>query len=718
MEQVGLSGRLEFEEGAAVRSINRASGAFKNLRISANTAKQGVQNVSAGLAISRVQIAAVSAAGGVAVKKFADFEGQFGAVKAVLGEAQAESFPALRAEALRLGATTAFTAKQSAEAMENLARAGLEPKRILSSIGPVLNAAAAEGMDLGTAADIVASNMKAFGLSAKDATRIADTLAFVSAKTNTNMVGLQEGLKFVGPVARSLKIPLEDTAASLGILADVGLKGSLAGTGLKNALLKISAASKNGVVKIGKYRVAIARTTSGGVDLAGTMANIVTALQNMKSPMDKSNAAMKLLGLRGLGAATAFEALDKKKAGVLFDGLQKTAKGASAEMARMRLDNIHGDFVRLSSAIDGAAIAIGKELAPIIQPLTKRFTEFVSSAQKGTSGFMTSLKEGISSAAGIIKGVFGEIKTVLDSFGITLGGVIKTGLKFGAVALSAKVLIGTIRRLGLVAKGTFQILKGGLGFAKTGIVGAVSFLSSKFPRLARILPGGLSKLTSAVSAAEKITAQPVRVVNFDEAGGIGGTAATGSAAAQAAGGAAGWLDKAGKVALAGAIGVAIGRYIDEKFKLSDKISDSFVALDRAKATIRAAKHEQKGIGVASAGIVNQLIALRGRGKTVSLGQGQPRQEITRELALSRVRASLALRLKDRTDATEQTARILAELKPLLEKLPSAVQAGVANATISVSATDVHKGVKRKQQEADSRLGRAKLGQAPRAIRGT
>jgi TP901 family phage tail tape measure protein len=507
------------------------------MKAGADRAKAGVKDVNQAFAGSRVAAAALGVTAGASVKRFTDFEAQFGAVKAVLGTAASKDFPALRAQALKLGATTVFTARQSAEAQENLARAGLNSNEIMAAVAPALDAAAAEGMDLATAADIIASNMRAFGLEASDTAKIADTLAYVSAKTNTNMVQLQEGMKFAAPISRMLGVSLQDTAATMGLLADVGLKGTLGGTAFKNAMLKIAKSAKKGSVMVGKQRVAIEMLDESHVDAKGTMLKVVAALAKIKNPATRAAAGMKLLGLRGIGAVTAFDAMSPEKMRTLFTNMERGAKGAAKRMASMRLDNIHGDFVRLSSAIDGAAISVGSKLSPLLRPLAQRLTKAFGPGSKLVNDFALGLKEGASGASEIFSTMFGAVKGVAGMLGVSAGGMrdfIRIGMKVGAVIIGMKVLGGAISRVGLLARGAFRII-GGLG-------------------------GMLGKFGAGARALENVTAQPVRITNWHEAamsgGGIGGAAgATGAGAGAGARGAVG-----AAAAAAGHVAGALGAY--------------------------------------------------------------------------------------------------------------------------------------------------------------
>lgn len=344
-----------------------------------------------GVAAGGAGISALTAAIGFSIKKFTDFSGAMGALKAKLGQEAAPAFGMLESKAKELGMTTQFTAIQAADAMKTLATAGFKPLEIISSIGPVLNAAAAEEMNLATAADIVASNIRAFRLEAEDATRVADVLAFVSSKTNTSMTALQEGMKFAAPVAKEMNVSFEDTAATLGLLADIGIKGTLSGTAFKNAMLKMAKGAKHGKIALGRFNAEVVKNEEGGIDVRKTMLNMGKALEHIQDPMERGKALMKALGLRGIALPGAFKAAlkDTAKMSQLFENLATNADGAAKKMAKMRLDNIKGDFVKLSSAIEGAAIGLGGAL---VQSLGLRkgvqsLTETVSGLAKAFEFF-------------------------------------------------------------------------------------------------------------------------------------------------------------------------------------------------------------------------------------------------------------------------------------------------------------------------------------------
>lgn len=787
MPEQTLTAKLQFQGSTAIAGMQKASGAFSKMQMNAKLAGEGIKNVQRGFAGFNIVVAGAAAGAAGAVKKFADFDGQMGAVKAVLGKDAAPEFEKLEGLAAKLGATTSFTATQSAEAMENLARAGFDATQIMKAVPQVLAAAAAEGMDLGTAADIVASNIKAFQLEAKDAGRVADALAFVSAKTNTNMVGLQEGLKFVAPVAKTMGIELEDTAAALGALADVGLKGTLAGTGLKNALLKLAKAAKGGKVSVGNYSVEVAKTQEGNVDLSKTMFNIVTALQKIDDPLERANASMGLLGLRGMGTAAAFDALGKnqKLVSTLFVGMRDRAKGAASGMQAMRLDTLQGDFTLLSSAVDGFMNSLGKALRDYIRPFIqggKGITEAIGSAgqvitrlwgAKGAIGrafveqelitegfsktvvdFASGFVAGIQGAASIFSGFVSVLKGAARFFGGlfspvgSLGadgpgvkGITEIALKAAALGVTIKLATKLFSRFAAVAKGSFQIIKGVLGGVKTGLGGTVGYLTTKFPKLANVLPGGLRKLTGAVNAAEKITAQPVRVVNFDEMGGLGGPRVLpgqqslfGPEPAAGTGDVAGKMTRLGKAAKIAGSGVGLvaaafagwqaGKAIDEATGLSSSIADLAWNATKSFGPVKMLVEEERkltrarlerGGKVAAAANAAQMAKMFESFSTRGIKvQADPKSNkkiaVTRELAVQKIKKRFAGESKEVQDA------LLKSIQPILDKLPTKAELAERPPTvIKIDGKEVARAVAGSKNDDINRGGKPLKGTKPRRL---
>lgn len=636
-EKVGLSATLAFNAGAALSQMRKTTGTFAAMAAGAKTVKAGMSQIKTGF--RGAGIAGLVLAGGVvkAAKDFADFDFQI--TKAIsLTKDGADNMERLTAFAKKMGAETFFTAKQAAEGIEVLARTGLKTNEIMAALPKVLQLAAAESLDLARASEIVTKTGNQFGITMDKAGTIADTFAFVSKNTATNVNDLAQGLTFVGTKAgRSMNISMEQTVGVLGLLANVAADSSVGGTTLNNALIKIGKNAKRGSVRVGKFKATIVKTfdpktQKRGVDLVGTMLNITTAAERIRDPVRRAAALTKLLGIRGEKASLAFSAAfgpqKIKETHKFLSQLQQDTTGAAKSLADAQIGTVAGQFKIFQSALSSVSIATGQlilkntPLVSTMQRVTKVLGDVAAAmsilsdpdmdpkaAREGINklGFTgvqiaKGLREGFNAVKEVFADVGSVIKTVAGIFNIKFGdGMLKDQIRMTAKTIAWVVALkgagNMLGRLASIAKGTFQVIKGGLSVAMSATGGIARVLGKHSPLLARVgakLPGVAGKLAGAISGAEKLTAQPVRVVNFDESGigglgGLGGGAAGGKQTGLLRGmaafikktalatnnisGLAGTLGaKGGLIAVAGAAGFALGTLIDKTFGLSDKIS--------------------------------------------------------------------------------------------------------------------------------------------------
>lgn len=211
------------------------------------------------------------------IKTLAEFDDQMSSVKAVSG-ATASEMKSLRSEAKRLGASTKFTASQVAEAQGYLAMAGLMATDVLVAQKHALNLAAAGNLELGEAADIASNAMSAFGLEADQVERIANVMAKTASTTNTNVSQLGEAFKFAAPNAKQFGATLEETAALIGIAGNVGIQGSLAGTGARSGFINLTQARKQ--------RALERNFGVSAINEDGTAKNIISIIGELKNALD------------------------------------------------------------------------------------------------------------------------------------------------------------------------------------------------------------------------------------------------------------------------------------------------------------------------------------------------------------------------------------------------------------------------------------------------
>jgi TP901 family phage tail tape measure protein len=315
------------------------------------------------------------------IQQAANFEQAMARVGAVTGKT-GEEFKLLSDQSRRLGRDTQFTATQAANSQELLARAGFGTEEILETMPHLLNMAAAEDMDLATAADIAASTLRGYKLDAtKDAQRVADVLAKTSAATNTSIVGLGESMKYVAPLASDLNIPFEEAATMIGLMGDAGIKGSQSGTALRSALTRLATEPVAVEKALGQLGIST-RDEAGNLR---TMESLMQALSKKTARMGAADRAKVMANVFGTEAESAMLAIMnavesgkwKIKLGEIMDW-----KGASASMATRMNATAQGAMKRLSSATESLMIDIGNVLLPM-------FASGVDKAAQLTTGLST-----------------------------------------------------------------------------------------------------------------------------------------------------------------------------------------------------------------------------------------------------------------------------------------------------------------------------------------
>lgn len=252
------------------------------------------------------------------------FEDAMARVRAV-SDATKSEFKAMEDEAQRLGATTKYSATDAANALENLVRNGLKPLDAAKAVGKTLEFAQANTIELAEAADIATNVMNGFGKSVTDLGNINDVLSSTAAHSATNVSDLAEALKIAAPIATTAKIGIEETNAALGTLANVGFKGTDAGTGVKQMLIAISSQSSEAAKTLKRYGVNLNETTLKNDGL-------VKSLQKLKES-GIGNSIGDLVAVFGKLAAPKAAALinnvDK------LSELSTTLKNSQGENARM-----------------------------------------------------------------------------------------------------------------------------------------------------------------------------------------------------------------------------------------------------------------------------------------------------------------------------------------------------------------------------------------------
>ena len=382
---ITLGARLVFRSASALRSISKVTRAFSNMQKKARRLREGFSSIATGVRQLALAGSVLALAVGVASSAAIRFESAMSGVNAVLIDATEGEMQQLTAQAKELGRTTIFTATQSAIAQQKLARAGFKMLETMQGLPAILNVAAAEEIDLATATTIVASTLRAFNIEALEAAHVSDVLALASARSNTTIISLGESLKFAAPFAARLGIGFEETAAAIMLLGDAGLRGTIAGTAVKNMLIKLGKPTKEIIDLFGGqkgFNAAVLETKDKLLPLPELIGNIADVLNKDGTILEKTARANKLFGIRGEAAFALIARAGKMVNKEMITMLENSSKmkneageevGAAAIMAAKRLDNLRGMFILFKSAMEGFFIEMFQN---VLKPATK-FLELV-----------------------------------------------------------------------------------------------------------------------------------------------------------------------------------------------------------------------------------------------------------------------------------------------------------------------------------------------------
>ena len=375
-----------------------------------------------------------------------DFDSQMSTVAAISG-ATGEEFEILRAKAQEMGATTAFSATESAQAMEYMAMAGWKTTDITNGLAGVMNLAAASGEDLATTSDIVTDAMTAFGMSADQSTYFADVLAQTATNANTNVGMMGETFKYVAPLAGAMGYNIEDMSAAIGLMANAGIKGSQSGTSLRNIITNL--ASPTDTVAGAMDDLGISLTDSDGKtkSFGETLSDLRISFADLDE-VQKTQYASAIAGKEGMSGLLALINSSDEDFDKLTDSI-KNCTGASEKMAEIRLDNLEGDVTLFKSALEGAQIAISDKLTPVLRNLVEKATDWLPTVQD-------KLLSAIDVVMDIGKYLAQELTPILSSIGKSVLPIIKDALKSAKAIIEQ--LVPVIKNIWKFAEPIFKIV--------------------------------------------------------------------------------------------------------------------------------------------------------------------------------------------------------------------------------------------------------------------
>ena len=326
---------------------------------------------------------AVVAFGASSVKAGAEFDKAMAQVAATSGKS-VDEIGELREFAQEMGATTAFSATQAAEALNYMALAGYDSETSMKMLPNVLNLAAAGGMELATASDMVTDAQTALGLSLDETQTMVDQMAKASSTTNTSVSQLGDALLTVGGNAKVVKGGTAELSSVLGALADNGIKGSEAGTHLRNILLAMNPSTDDAAAAWEQLGVQAYDAQGNLRPLEDIFTELNTAMDGM-TDQEKQKLISNMFNKTDLAAVNALLATTRDR-WTEIDTAVGNAQGSAEKMADTQLDNLTGDMTLFQSALEGVQIAVSDGLTPTLRKL-------VQGATTGLSKLTTKLTE-------------------------------------------------------------------------------------------------------------------------------------------------------------------------------------------------------------------------------------------------------------------------------------------------------------------------------------
>lgn len=464
------------------------------------------------------------------INTYKDFEAAMSQVQAISGSTQSD-LTRLTAKAKEMGATTKFTAAESAEAFNYMAMAGWNAEQMMGGIEGILNLAAASGEDLGTTSDIVTDALTAFGLKASDATHFSDVLAQASSSANTDVGMMGETFKYVASMAGSLSYSIEDVALMTGLMANSGIKSTQAGTALNSVLTRLATNSSGAADAIAALGVNFYDSAGNARPLGTVMGELREATKGMNQEQ-KSNLANTVAGMEAQKGLLAILNASEEDYNKLADAISN-ADGASKRMSDTMMDNLSGDITLFQSAVDGLKISLGERMSNSwLRDIVQWLTAQVPKAEQLFSDAMDSAKRKLDSIKRKFKDIsatdewqnadfFGKGKILWDEYIVqpfsewwSSKGKAKINVIAGDIgnAIGTGLTVGIATILGIDVSETID--EGntlGASFAK-GFSEGFDFdavasklwdgLGSVISKASKLLPGGESAdLSSVLSAA-------------------------------------------------------------------------------------------------------------------------------------------------------------------------------------------------------------------------
>lgn len=310
------------------------------------------------------------------------FEAQMSKVEAISGAA-ASDMALLTDKAKEMGSTTIFSATEAGQALQYMAMAGWKTTDMLNGIEGIMDLAAASGEDLAKTSDIVTDALTAFGLTAKDSGKFADVLATASSNANTNVSLMGETFKYVGATAGALNYSIEDIALATGLMANAGIKGSMAGTALRSTITRLASPTKQTRDAMEKLGLSITDSEGNALSFREVMLQMRSGFAGLSEAEQAATAKM-LGGAQAMSGLLAVVNASDEDFNKLANAIDNS-NGSAAQMADTMTDNLQGSLTKFGSAAEGLGIAVYDAIKGPLSGLVDFGTAVIS----GITGLLT-----------------------------------------------------------------------------------------------------------------------------------------------------------------------------------------------------------------------------------------------------------------------------------------------------------------------------------------
>ena len=373
-----------------------------------------------------------------------NFTSTMSEVSAISG-ATGEDFEKLEACAREYGATTVFSASNAAEALKYMSLAGWDADQSTSALGGVLNLAAASGMELGAASDMVTDYLSAFAMEAGDAAYFADLLSYAQSHSNTTAEALGEAYKNCAANLNAAGQDVETVTSLLEGMANQGYKGSEAGTAMAAIMRDITNGMKDGAIKIGETSVAV-------MDAQGNFRDLTDILTEVEAATNGMGDAERAVALSSTFTADSTKGLNL----ILNEGMDKIAgyeeelrgaSGSAEEMANIMNDNLSGDVAAMNSAFEELGLKIYDALESKLRAGVQFITNGVIPAIEWLGGHIPEVTIAVSGLGAVIAAM--NWGTISSKIAMVKGALVKLAAALGGVSLPAIALIAVITAVAL-----------------------------------------------------------------------------------------------------------------------------------------------------------------------------------------------------------------------------------------------------------------------------